>query len=140
LVFIIDPATRQFLLLTSPAKRGRPGWEVVNGAVEAAESLREAAAREVAEEAGAAVDIEMLGTVDAWTWHYDALVPHMISIAFVASYRGGEIVPGDDMAGSEPRWCSLDEIRTLAAGGTALVPDELATFERALERFDAWVP
>jgi hypothetical protein len=29
LVFIVDPLTRRFLLLSSPAKRLRPGWEAV---------------------------------------------------------------------------------------------------------------
>lgn len=54
-VYIIDPGTHRFLLMSSPAKRGRPGWEVVGGAVEEGETLAEAVVREVAEEAGPAV-------------------------------------------------------------------------------------
>ena len=89
LAFIIDPSTRRFLLLSSPSKRPRPGWEVVNGGVEQEETLLAALRREVAEEAGPAVQLEVLGTVHAWSWHYDDQIPHMLSIAFVATYLGG---------------------------------------------------
>ena len=138
LVFIIDPQTRRFLMLNSPPKRARPGWEIVNGGLEAGETVLEGVLREVAEEAGPEVMIRPLGTVHAWTYRYDELVPHMISIAFVASYLGGDVVPGDDMAGMEVRWMSLDEVRSSAAAGQSLIPDEVWLFERALQCFDAW--
>lgn len=138
LVFIIDPATRRFLLLSSPAKRAREGWEIVNGGLEAGESLLEGAVREVGEEAGAAVRLDVVGTVHSWTWRYDDQVPHMISTAFVAAHLGGEIVPGDDMAGCTVRWASLDEIRQMADDGVALIPGQVWLFERALECFDFW--
>lgn len=139
LVFIIDPPTRRFLLLSSPTKRGRPGWEVVNGALEAGETLLEGVAREVAEEAGPAVQLDVVGTVHAWTYHYDDGVPHMLSVAFVATYLGGEVVPGDDMAGCDARWATLDEIRQLAADDrVGLIPEEAWLFERALDDLDRW--
>ena len=134
LVFIVDPSTRRFLLLSSPPKRGRPGWEVVNGGLEAGESVLEGVRREVAEEAGPAVRLGVLGAVHSWTYRYDDSVTHMLSLAFVASYLGGEVVPGDDMAGCEVRWASLDEVRSLPA----LIPEEVWLFERALELFDLW--
>ena len=140
LAFIIDPSTRRFLLLSSPAKRGRAGWEIVNGGLEGGETLIDGVTREVAEEAGPAVQMRVLGTVHASTWRYDDLIPHMISTFFVASYLGGEVVPGDDMAGSEVWWATLDEVNGLAAAGTALVPDEVWLFERALQCFDLWAP
>ena len=140
LAFIIDPSTRRFLLLSSPAKRGRAGWEIVNGSLEGGETLIDGVTREVAEEAGPAVQMRVLGTVHASTWRYDDLIPHMISTFFVASYLGGEVVPGDDMAGSEVWWATLDEVNGLAAAGTALVPDEVWLFERALQCFDLWAP
>jgi 8-oxo-dGTP pyrophosphatase MutT (NUDIX family) len=137
LVFIIEPDTRRFLLLSSPAKRARPGWEIVNGGLEAGETLLEGVAREVGEEAGPDVDIEVLGTVHAWTYHYDAGVPHLLSVAFVASYLGGDVVPGDDMAGSAVRWATIEEIQELAAdAGTGLIPQETWLFERALQCLD----
>ena len=134
LVFIVDPATRRFLLLSSPPKRGRPGWEIVNGGLEAGESVLEGVRREVAEEAGPSVRLDVLGSVHSWTYRYDDAVTHMLSLAFVASYVGGEVVPGDDMAGSEVRWATLDEVRVLPA----LIPEEVWLFERALELFDLW--
>jgi 8-oxo-dGTP pyrophosphatase MutT (NUDIX family) len=137
LVFIIDPLTRRFLLLSSPAKRRRPGWEIVNGAVEAGETLLAAARREVAEEAGPSVRSEVLGTVHAWTWRYDEEVQHLISTAFVATYLGGDVDPGDDMAGSAVRWATLEEVRDLERAGS-LIPDHAWVFERALECFDLW--
>ena len=141
LVFIIDPSTRRFLLLSSPAKRGRVGWEIVNGGLEAGESVLDGVRREVAEEVGADVTLRVLGTVHTWTYHYDDAVTHMLSLAFVASYDGGEVVPGDDMAGANVWWASLDEIRELSStpGGDALVPEEPWMFERALQCFDLWV-
>jgi 8-oxo-dGTP pyrophosphatase MutT (NUDIX family) len=139
LVFIIDPSSRRFLLLSSPAKRGRPGWEVVNGGLEAGESLLEGVRRESAEEAGPDVRLSVLGAVHSWTWRYDDAVTHMLSLAFVASYLGGPVVPGDDMAGSDVRWASLDEIRASAAAGEALIPEDVWIFERALQCFDLWV-
>jgi 8-oxo-dGTP pyrophosphatase MutT (NUDIX family) len=138
LVFIIDPSTLRFLLLTSPAKRGRPGWEIVNGGVEAGETLLAAVNREVAEEAGPDVRLQILGTVHAWTWQYDEQVTHLMSTAFVASYLGGEVIPGDDMAGSLVRWASLDEIGELEGSGTPLIPGGVWLFERALQCFDLW--
>ena len=51
LAFIIDPSTRRFLLLSSPAKRGRAGWEIVNGGLEGGETLIDGVTREVAHEA-----------------------------------------------------------------------------------------
>ena len=139
LVFIIDPSTRRFLLLSSPPKRGRPGWEVVNGGLEAGESLLEGVRREVAEEAGPEVRLQVLGSVHSWTWRYDDQVTHMLSLAFVASYQGGTVVPGDDMAGSAVRWASIDEIRSMAVAGEALIPEDVWIFERALQCFDLWV-
>ena len=138
LVFIVSPATRSFLLLSSPAKRGRPGWEIVNGGLEAGETLLDGVLREVAEEAGPDVSLEVLGTVHASSFHYDDAIPRMISNFFVATYLGGEVVPGDDMAGSEVRWATLDEVRALDASGAALVPEHVWLFERALECFDLW--
>lgn len=137
LVFIVDPATRRFLLLSSPAKRARPGWEVVNGGLEGGETLLEGVAREVAEEAGPDVRLDIVGTVHAWTYRYDDAIPHMISVAYAAVHLGGEVVPGDDMAGSEVRWASLDEVRGIALDErTGLIPEEAWLFERALELVD----
>lgn len=138
LVFIVNPMSRELLLFESPAKRGRDGWEVVSGAVEHGETLIDAVHREVKEEAGADVRIDVLGAVHAWNWHYDHLVPNMISAAFVASYLGGDVTPGDDLAGSDFRWASLGQVHQLASAGVPLIPGDVGLFDRALQCFDIW--
>ncbi len=137
-VFIVNPKSREVLLFESPAKRGRQGWEVVGGAVENGETLIDAVHREVKEEAGADIRIDVLGAVHAWNWHYDHLVPNMISAAFVASYLGGDVTPGDDLVGSHFRWASVDQVHQLASSGVALIPDDVGLFDRAMQCFDTW--
>jgi 8-oxo-dGTP pyrophosphatase MutT (NUDIX family)/GNAT superfamily N-acetyltransferase len=136
LVFIVDPATRRVLLLRSP-RRSR-GWEIVNGGLEAGETLEEGALREVGEEAGPDVRVELLGVCHASTWHYDDEIPHMLSTFFVARYLGGDVVPGDDMAGSDVWWASVEEIAGVVASGERVVPEEPGMFERAVDCFDRW--
>jgi 8-oxo-dGTP pyrophosphatase MutT (NUDIX family) len=137
LVFIVDPVTRRFLLLSSPAKRQRPGWETVNGGVEAGETLLAGVRREVAEEAVPGVRVDVLGTVHAWTWRYDDEVQHLIFTAFVAAYLGGDVDPGDEMAGSAVRWATLEDVKRLERA-ESLFPHHAWVFERALECFDLW--
>ena len=36
----------------------------------------------------------------------------MACICFLLAYEGGEVVPGDDVAGCEVRWASLPEIES----------------------------
>ena len=134
LVFVVDGD--RVLLLRHPGRRR--GWEIVNGGLEAGESLAEGALREVAEEAGPSVRLELLGTVHAETYHYDDEIPHMISTFFVGAYRGGAVSPGDDMAGSEVRWATLDEVRALSGAGEGLVPAEVWMFERAFQLAALW--
>ena len=125
----------ELLLLESPR---RPGWwEPVNGGVDAAETLIEAALREVREEAGPEVRVRPLGVVHASTFAYDALVTHVISITFLMAYEGGEVVPGDDMIGSRIRWVSPDAI---AAESLRLVPplDEPWLLRRTVELYRSW--
>lgn len=106
-VYIVDDLER-ILMLASPKRHG--AWEVINGAMDADESILTAVLRETAEEAGPDVRVRPLGTIHAYTFRYDATIPHMISIAYLCAYEGGDVVPGDDMAGSEFRWWSLAEI------------------------------
>lgn len=107
LAIIVAPDER-VLLLSRPARPG--AWEVVSGALEAGESVIEGLLREVREELGPAIDVQPLAAVHASTFRYDETVTHMISLAFVLAYRGGEIHPGDDMQGSAFRWWSEAEL------------------------------
>ena len=82
----------------------------MDGALEAGETLLEGVLREVREEAGPDVRVRPLGVIHAYTFRYDENVPYMISICFLLAYEGGEVLPGDDVAGSEARWAMLDEL------------------------------
>ena len=56
------------------------------------------------------IKVRPLGTVHISSFHYDKHVRYMLSVAYLFVYEGGEILPGDDMEGSEYRWWSLDEL------------------------------
>jgi 8-oxo-dGTP pyrophosphatase MutT (NUDIX family) len=131
--YIVD-AEERFLMLSS---HKRPGfWEVVNGGLEANETLLEGALREVREEAGPHVEVRPLGVVHALTFQYDEIAQFMISVNWLFEYLGGPVEPGDDMAGSTYRWWTLDELS--AARDHLLVPNgesEFWLFERALQLF-----
>ena len=131
--YVVD-ADERFLMLSSVK---RPGyWEVVNGGLEANETLLEGALREVREEAGPRVQVRPLGVVHALTFQYDEIAKFMISVNWLFEYLGGPVEPGDDMAGSEYRWFGLDELR--AERDHLLVPngkDEFWLFERAIQLF-----
>jgi glycosyltransferase involved in cell wall biosynthesis/ADP-ribose pyrophosphatase YjhB (NUDIX family) len=133
LVFVINER-EEFLLLRHPQ---RSGWEIVNGAMEAGETLADGAHREVSEEAGAAVRIRLLGPVHSQNFHYDQQVRYMLSLSFVAAYEGGEVVPGDDMRGSEAGWFDLATVED--ASFPILVPPNLRwLFRRALALYRLW--
>jgi 8-oxo-dGTP pyrophosphatase MutT (NUDIX family) len=125
--FIVD-ADDRILLLSHPARRD--AWEVVNGAVEEGESPLAALLRETAEEAGPAVSIRPVGLVHTHLHRFDSAVPAMLSIAYVATYLGGEVLPGSDMAMSDVRWATLAEIER--GDLSLLVPSEPWMFRRAL--------
>ena len=136
-VVAIVNAEEELLLLESPR---RPGWwEPVNGAVEAGETLLEAALREVREEAGADLQVRPLGVVHASTFSYDALVTHVISVTFLTAYKAGEVEPGDDMRGSLVRWATIHEIDS---GQLRLVPplDQPWLRQRTIDLYRLWQP
>lgn len=57
-------------------------------------------------------------------------------IGYLMAYEGGEIHPGDDMAGSRVRWWGLDKMK--AEGVKVLVPPEGRWFDRAVELYRLW--
>ena len=108
-VFIFRDDERVLLLRQPDA----PGWRPIGGAVEADETILQAAMREVAEEAGAGVRVRPLGVAHAWSYRFDVTIRNMIDVAWVMSYEGGDVVPGSDMAGSDWQWCVPEEVETL---------------------------
>lgn len=105
LVFIVDDQER-LLLMRAP---GRPGWEPVNGAMDAGDTPISGALRETAEEAGPSIRVRPLGIFHAYLFPFDPEIS-MISLLVLCAYEGGEVIPGDDMTGSEVRWWTLAEI------------------------------
>ncbi len=111
-------------------RRGARDWEVPSGALETGETPLAGLARELREELGPAVQYRVLGPVHAGAFAFDRSIPNMISIGFAVEYLGGEIQPGDDMAGAEWAWMSGDEV---AAREDVAVPADRALFRRAAE-------
>jgi len=134
LVFILDEEER-ILLLSHPERKGE--WEVVNGALEADETILEGALRETREEVGKDIRVRPLGIVHAYTFRYDDNVQYMISLCYLMAYEGGPICPGDDMQGSDFKWWNVD---TLADDRVRiLVPrDQKWIIGRAIELFRLW--
>jgi 8-oxo-dGTP diphosphatase len=134
LVFIVNE--REEVLLLSHPKR-RDGWEVVNGALEAGETLLEGALRETREEAGEGVRVRPLGTVHVSSFHYDEKVAYMLSLGYLMAYEGGAVEPGSDMAGSLYRWWSVGE---LEEKGVRLIvpPGQMWLIKRAVELYRLW--
>ena len=134
LVFIVDEKER-ILLLSHPQRKGR--WEVINGALEAEETILEGAIRETREEIGKDVRVHPLGTVHAYTFRYDANVQYMISLCYLMAYEGGQVLPGDDMKGSQVQWWSLEELADERI--KILVPeDQKWIINRAIELYRLW--
>lgn len=133
LAFIVN-AEEQFLLMAHPKRGG--AWELVNGGLEAEETVLAGVLREAYEEAGAELNLRPLGTLHLETFTYDAEIPFMFSISYLLAYEGGEIRPGDDMAGSNYRWFTLAELESEEI--TVVVPPSKWLFRRALELYRLW--
>jgi 8-oxo-dGTP pyrophosphatase MutT (NUDIX family) len=125
----------KILLLSSP--RRQQGWQLVNGALEAGETLMEGTRRELHEELGSKIQTAALGTVHTGTFRYDDQIPFMLESYHLFAYLGGPIIPGDDMAGSEARWWSMNEIAQSDHGFHPTV--QLEILQRALDLYQTWL-
>jgi len=136
-VFVINEQ-EEFLMLSCPRKRSRKAaWETVSGALEAGETVLQGSLREVREELGSDVEVRPLGTVHAYTFHYDSEVRYMISVCYLMAYEAGRVQPGDDMLGSEFRWMPLGELQEVI--DSVVVPSyDIWLFERAVELYRLW--
>ena len=134
LVFIVNEAEK-ILLLAHPRRKGM--WEVVNGSLEAEETLLAAALRETREEVGPDVRVRPLGAVHAYTFHFDENVPYMLSLGYLMAYEGGAIQPGDDMRDSQFRWWNLEEMAE-ASVQIIVPPNQKWLMQRAVELYRLW--
>jgi NAD+ diphosphatase len=100
------------------------------GFVEPGESLEEAVAREVGEEAG--ITVSDVRYVSSQPWPF----PASLMLGFEAAYAGGEPYPHDREL-QAVRWVTRDELRRAAAGeGEMQVPPPLAIARRLM---DGWL-
>jgi ADP-ribose pyrophosphatase YjhB (NUDIX family) len=127
----------EVLLLASKTREPVGAWQVVSGGLEANETILEGTLREVREEAGAGVVARPLGTVHTHSFTYDSHIRYMLSIYTLFAYEGGEIIPGDDMLGSDWRWWPVEE---LFAGDEPIHPSTNYPWllRRAVELFRLW--
>lgn len=135
LVFVVNEQ-EEILLLAHPKPGG--SWEVVNGALEAQETIVEGTLRETREEAGENVRVRPLGTVHVSTFHFDQNVQYMVSVGYLVAYEGGKVQPGDDMAGSRYKWWGLDELADEKVK-VLIPPDGKWLIERAIELYRLWI-
>jgi NAD+ diphosphatase len=90
--------------------RWPPGrYSTLAGFVEPGESLEEAVAREVREEAG--VEVRAPRYVSSQPWPF----PSSLMLGFVAEYAGGEVTARDQEL-EDVRWFSRDELLEIRAG------------------------
>lgn len=132
LVAVIVREDERILMLSSP--RYPDQWEPVSGAYDGDETVIEGLLREIREEAGDDIRVRPLCTIHACTFSYDESVRYMISICYLLAYEGGEVVPGDDMVGSDVKWMSVDEIEN-GVYGVIIPPEQLWIYRRAVDLF-----
>jgi NADH pyrophosphatase NudC (nudix superfamily) len=82
------------------------GLCIAGGFINLGETAEQAAVREAKEELN--VDVDIVGFVGTYTSDYDGKL--VLNITFVAEYKGGDIIPGDDMNGGEPTWRAIDNL------------------------------
>ena len=132
---VVVNKNEQILLL---AKSGDEQiWQIVSGGLEAGETLLDGTLREVGEELGEDIQVRPLGLVHAETFHFDENVPFMLGTYYLFAYQGGDVIPGDDMAGSDFRWWSVVELEE----GTPKLhaSSKLWMLKRAVELYRFWV-
>ncbi len=106
---------------------GRPGWVTLAGKLKDGEDVDDGLRREIAEEIGGQVRVELVRTVDAHSW--DLPDGRYVSIFKLIRYLGGPIEIGSDMAEAQWAWIPGDEV----LGLPITVPQQSWIVEWALE-------
>jgi 8-oxo-dGTP pyrophosphatase MutT (NUDIX family) len=109
-------------------------WFTIGGGVEAGETLKEAAVRELAEETGLSIEIEDLRG-PMWrrvaTFPFDGVVIRSEELFFATRTEEFEPVASgftdlEQRSVTGYRWCSAEDIRELAASGETVYPYGMA--------------
>jgi NAD+ diphosphatase len=136
-----DPVVIMLVLDGDRALLGRqarwpPGrYSALAGFVEPGETLEEAVAREVREEAGVEVRDPRYASSQPWPF------PSSLMLGFYADYAGGSPAPQDDEL-EEVRWFSRDELAAIRAGTVdgLHVPPPIAIARRLVDGWlDGWL-
>ncbi|MFC3690421.1 NAD(+) diphosphatase [Aquipuribacter hungaricus] len=123
---VTDPAGR--LLLGHQGRWPDGRYSAFAGFVEPGESLEQAVARELLEEAGVtATTVEYLGS-QPWPF------PASLMVAFHAETEDTEAVP-DGSEITEVRWFDRDGLRAAVAAGEITVPPAVSVARRLVERW-----
>ena len=105
-----------------------PGrYSALAGYVEPGESIEEAVAREVAEEAGIAVEAVTYRSSQPWPF------PSSLMLGFTAKLAGSADLRFDDDELEDVRWFERDELRAAALVGDVLLPPPVAIARRLIE-------
>ena len=91
------------LLLARSARHKTGFYSILAGFVESAETLEQAAVREVKEEVG--IEISNLRYMGSQPWPF----PHSLMTAFIADYKSGDLVCQPDEI-EEADWFDLDKL------------------------------
>jgi NAD+ diphosphatase len=138
IALVVDPQADRVLLGRQPSWPGGR-YSALAGFVEPGESLEEAVAREIDEEAAVAVDEVAYASSQPWPF------PAQLMLGFTARYAGGEARPRDAEL-EDVRWFARGELAEAAGrqdaweaparAGMLLLPPPLAIARRLI---DGWL-
>lgn len=122
---------REVLVVQRGAEPGYGQWSIPGGAVELGETVREAAAREVAEECSIAIDVvDVIEVIERVMLDKDGRVEyHYVLLDFAARYKSGELRAGSDVLAA--RWVPVSALE-----GVGLPQITLAVIHKALARLE----
>jgi NAD+ diphosphatase len=126
IMLVVDEAADRIVMGRQPS--WPPGrWSALAGFVEPGESLEEAVAREVREEAGVAIGAPRYVASQPWPF------PASLMLGFMAPWAGGEPATADEEL-EDVRWFDRAEVEAAVAGrGDVRVPPRLAIARRLIE-------
>jgi NAD+ diphosphatase len=128
IMLVVDEQRDRVLLGRQPSWPPRR-YSALAGFVEPGESLEDAVAREVLEEAGVEVTGARYDSSQPWPF------PSSLMLGFTAAYVSGEAVASDGEL-EEARWFSREQLEEAAAGGgDMLLPPPIAIARTLIDRW-----